>query len=252
VTSRFSHARSVGGSRRRVRVPVDLGGNATAEATYNLASLFSGVSASAELFASLENNSYFDVVADHVTEMIAHDQSGRTGGAWYAEDRPPKLLGLSTYAPAQESDVWIGGLSPATGGWSPLVAHVAATDPSIIAGALIDFSLDCTDDLREPTLIAAGPKLATDVLRGFQPQQRFWSMRGGVHYLHVGGAEMFWASTADPNAAFVIHPDDFAFHHSAPLVTVSGGYVVARVDQQLVCSRRYLLGRLQRYESIQS
>ena len=248
----LSRARTVTGPGRPVRVPVDLGRNSTAVATYDLAALVSGVSASLELFAKFENDSFFDVVADRVARMIVRDQAGRTEEAWYAEDRSSKLLGLPAYAPAEVSDVWIGGLSPETEGWSPLVAHFVTTDPSVTAAALINFSLDCSDDLCEPTLIAAGSKLASDVLRGFQPQQRFYSIRGGVHYLHVGGAEMFWAKTADPNGAFVIHPNDFAFHHTAPLVTVSRGHLIARVDQQLVCSRRYLVGRFQRYESLQS
>ncbi len=247
----LSRSRSVAAARRPVRVPVDLGGDFTAEATYDLASLVSGVSASSELFGSLENDSYLDLVADRIARLIVKDQSRRTEEAWYAEDRPSKLLGLSVYAPATPSDLWIGGLSPETEGWSPLVAQHITTDPSATAAALIEFSLDCTDDLWEPTLIAAGPKLASDVLRGFQPQQRFCSIRGGIRYLNVGGAEMFWAKTADPDAAFVMHPNDFAFHHTAPLVTVSGGRLVARVDQQLVCSRRYLLGRFQRYASLQ-
>lgn len=247
----LSRARAVKAARGPVRVSVDLGAGAFSEATYDLAFLCSGVSTPAEFAASLENDAYFDVVANRIASVIADDQSGRTEDAWYAEERSPGFLGLPAYAPTDPTDEWIGGLAPDTDGWNPRVAHVVANDPRSVAQALIELSLDCTNDLTEPTLIAAGRRLAAQVRRGFQVQQRFYSIRGGVHYMHVGAAEMFCAPAADPNAAFVIHPDDFALHHAPPLVTASGGSLLARVDQQLVCTRRYLLGRLQRYDRLQ-
>lgn len=247
----LSRARTTSTGRGPVRVPVDLGAGVTATATYDLAFFCSGVSTSAEFVASLENDAYFEVVADRIARTIASDHTGSTEDAWYAEERVPGLLGLATYVPTTESHEWIGGLAPDTDGWSPQVAYVASSDPSSVVEALFDLSLDCTDDLSEPTLIAAGRSLAADVIRGFQTQQRFYSVRAGVHYLRVGAADMFCAPGADPNAAFVVHPDDFALHHRPPLVTASGGSLLARVDQQLVCTRRYLLGRLQRYDRLQ-
>lgn len=246
----LSRARTVKAARGPVRVSVDLGAGAVSPSTYDLAFLCSGVSTPARFAASLENDAYFDVVANRIARVIADDQSGRTEEAWYAEARSPGLLGLPAYAPTDPTDEWIGGLAPDTHGWSPRVAHLVADDPRSVVQALFELSLDCTDDLTEPTLIAAGRRLAAQVRRGFQVQQRFYSIRGGVHYMHVGAAEMFCAPAADPNAAFVIHPDDFALHHAPPLVTASGGYLLARVDQQLVCTRRYLLGRLQRYDRL--
>jgi hypothetical protein len=247
----LSHARTISTGRGPVRIPVDLGAGASANATYDLALFCSGVTASAEFAASLENDAYFDVVADQIARRIASDHAGQTEDAWYAEERPRGLLGLAAYAPPDESEEWIGGLAPGTDGWSPQVAYVASSDPSSVTEALFDLLFDCADDLTEPTLIAAGRSLVTDVIRGFQTQQRFYSVRGGVHYLRVGAADMFYAPGADPNVAFVVHPDDFALHHRAPLVTASGGSLLARVDQQLVCTRRYLLGRLQRYDRLQ-
>jgi hypothetical protein len=247
----LSRTRTVTTARGPVRVSVDLGAGAVSQATYDLAFLCSGVSTPAEFAASLENDAYFDVVANRIARVIADDQSGRTEDAWYAEERCPGFLGLTAYAPTDPTDDWIGGLAPDTDGWSPRVAGVVTNDPRSVAQALIELSLDCTHDLTEPTLIAAGRRLAAQVRRGFQVQQRFYSVRGGVHYMHVGAAEMFCAPAADPNAAFVLHPDDFALHHTPPLVTVSGGSLLARVDQQLVCTRRYLLGRLQRYDGLQ-
>lgn len=248
----LSHARTISTGRGPVRVPVDLGEGASATATYDLALFCSGVTTSAEFAALLENDAFFDVVVDRIARSIASDHAGETEDAWYAEERPQGLLGLAAYAPSDESDEWVGGLAPGTDGWSPQIAYVASSAaPSSVVEALFDLSLDCTHDLSEPTLIAAGRSLAADVIRGFQTQQRFYSVRGGIHYLRVGAADMFCAPGADPNAAFVVHPDDFALHHTPPLVTASGGSLLARVDQQLVCTRRYLLGRLQRYDRLQ-
>lgn len=196
---------------------------------------------------SLENEAYFDRTADTLARLVAKEHRLRTGDALY-DDVRSGFVGLSTYAPSDEFvDDWVGGLPPDTPGWQPQVMHLQRADAAETVAAVSNLSLACTDDFTEPMLIAAGRDVAFDVLRSFETQQRFWSSRGGVQYLHVGMAEMFWAPHADRNAAFVVHPADFAFHQRPPLVTASGGYLVARVDQQLVCRRRRLVGRLQRH-----
>ena len=246
----LSRAARVSAEGRTVRVPVDLGTGAPAYATYDLVSLCSGFCNSDGFAQSLENSAYFNLAADRLAELIMEEHSVRTQTELYGEERSSNLIGLSGYAPSDTSDEWIGGLSPELPGWQPQVTSLSSTDAAATVAAVFDLSLACTEDLSEPTLIAAGHDVAFDVLRGFQTQQRFWSSRRGVGYLHVGFAEMFWAPSADRNAAFVLHPDDFALHHTPPLVTASGGHLVARVDQQLVCSRRRMVGRLQRHAGL--
>jgi hypothetical protein len=243
----LSRAARVSAAHRTVRVPVDLGTRAPRYATYDLVSLHSGFTNSEGFAASLENSASFNFVADTLAELIMEEHSVRIQTELYGEERTSGLIGLSGYAPSDISDEWIGGLSPDLPGWQPQVTRLPRTDAAATVAAVFDLSLACTDDLSEPTLIAAGRDVAFDVIGGFQTQQRFWSSRGGVDYLHVGFAEMFWATSADRNAAFVLHPNDFALHHMPPLVTASGGHLVARVDQQLVCSRRRMVGRLQRH-----
>jgi hypothetical protein len=246
----FSRSPTVRARGRRIQVPVDLGSSSSLVATYNLASLFTGFAHSVGFLGSLDNDAYFNLVADRLAAQIVREQSRRTVSELYGDERDSGLLGLSTYAPAENSDEWIGGIPPETPGWLPQLSVLCSMNPAATVQALFDLSLACTDDLCEPTIIAAGPRLARDVLRGFQPQQRFRSFHGGVSYLRVGMADMFSTASADDNAAFVLHPCDFEFHHAPPLVTASGGRFLARVDQQLVCRRRYALGRLQRYECL--
>ena len=246
----LSRAARISATCRPVRVPVDLGSHEFQYATYDLASLCSGFCGSEGFAASLENGEYFKLVADTIAEMIVEEYSFQTRVELYGEGRSSGLVGLSRYAPPDISEEWVGGLAPETPGWQPQVMHLSGTDAEETVGAVFDLSLACTYDLSEPTLIAAGRDVAFDVWRGFQTQQRVWSSRGGVRYLHVGLAEMFWAPHADRNAAFVMHPADFALHQRAPLVTASGGYLLTKVDQQLVCSRRRLVGRLQRHAGL--
>jgi hypothetical protein len=231
---------------RRFHVPVELGSAMRIDASYDLASAWSRFGWPGELTSRLDNEDYFDLVANFVADAIAHDIDTQTQQWLYGETSAAKFFGLPAYAPLAPAE-WVGGLSPDLPGWQPQLEHLMSTDPIATVRALLDLSLACSDDVEEPSLIAAGERLAIDVIRGFQPQQRMYSFRGGVTYFNVGAAEMFVAPNADTNAAFVLHPRHFAMHDMPASVSACRGQLVTRTHQQLVCTRRYLVGRLQRY-----
>lgn len=231
----------------QIRVPVDLGMSASALATYDLALFCLGFRNPKKLAASLENGPYFDLVADVLADLFVKNYSDQLQAELYGERGPLGLVGLSRYAPFANFDEWIGGLPPETPGWRPNVLFLGSADAAATVDAVFDLSRACSDEWSERALIAAGADVAFDIVRGFQTQQRFWSICGDIPYLQVGSAEMFWAPEADRNAAFVLHPADFALYRMPPLVIASGCDLLMHVGQQLVCTRRRMIGRLQRY-----
>jgi hypothetical protein len=153
--------------------------------------------------------------------------------------------GIGTFVPPSVGTHVIGGIHELQHpGWRSQVEPYRES----IGLSLLSLDVRCTSIGRSPDLMMLGKNRYYDLIQQMQPQQRFSEVHRGISMLKLYSSAVYPDSYADPDAAYVIHADDFQLHVGIPIVTVEvnpdGLRVSIKRAEQLTAKRRFRSGRI--------